>query len=130
MGKWNIPSDLKYRDSDEWIRVDGNTAAIGISDYAQDQLNDIVFVELPEVGATFAKGDVFGVVESVKAASDLHIPVSGTVIEVNSAAEEEPELLNTDPYDKGWIIKITLDDASELDALMDSDAYETYCEDR
>jgi glycine cleavage system H protein len=130
MGKWNTPSDLKYRDSDEWIRVDGNTAAIGISDYAQDQLNDIVFVELPEVGATFAKGDVFGVVESVKAASDLHIPVSGTVIEVNSAAEEEPELLNTDPYDKGWIIKIALDDASELDALMDSDAYETYCEDR
>ena len=130
MGNWNTPSDLKYRDSDEWIRVDGNTAAIGISDYAQDQLNDIVFVELPEVGATFAKGDVFGVVESVKAASDLHIPVSGTVIEVNSAAEEEPELLNTDPYDKGWIIKITLDDASELDALMDSDAYETYCEDR
>jgi glycine cleavage system H protein len=130
MGKWNTPSDLKYRDSDEWIRVDGNTATIGISDYAQDQLNDIVFVELPEVGTTFAKGDVFGVVESVKAASDLHIPVGGTVTEVNTAAEEEPELLNTDPYDKGWIIKITLDDASELDALMDSDAYDTYCEDR
>lgn len=130
MAEWNTPSDLKYRDTDEWVRLEGDTAVIGITDYAQDQLNDLVFVELPEVGAKFSKGDVFGVVESVKAASDLHIPVSGEVTETNSAAEDEPELLNTSPYDKGWLVKVRLDDPAEVDELMDAKAYAAYCEDR
>ena len=100
------PAELKYRESDEWLRIDGDTGTIGISDYAQDQLNDIVFVELPEVGASFAKEEIFGVVESVKAASELHMPVSGTVTEVNSGVEDEPETVNTDPYQSAWLVKI------------------------
>ena len=130
MGKWNTPDDLKYRDSDEWLRIDGDTGTIGISDYAQDQLNDIVFLELPEVGATFAKGDSFGVVESVKAASDLHIPVGGTVTEVNSTAEDDPEILNSDPYGEAWLIKVKMDDPGEADDLMDAATYDAYCEER
>ncbi len=130
MGKWNTPADLKYRETDEWLRIEGDSGVIGISDYAQDQLNDIVFIELPEVGATYAKGDSFGVVESVKAASDLHIPVGGTVTAVNNAAEDEPEILNSDPYDAGWIIKIKLTDAAEAGDLMDAAAYDKFCEER
>lgn len=130
MGKWNTPTDLKYAKSDEWIRIEGGNATIGISDYAQDALNDIVFVELPEVGTKLAKGHSFGVVESVKAASDLNMPVGGTVTEVNSALEDDPELINTSPYENGWIIKISVDDAAEADDLMDADAYDTYCETR
>jgi len=130
MGKWNTPADLKYRDSDEWIRIEGDAGTIGISDYAQDQLNDIVFLELPEVGATFKKGDSFGVVESVKAAADLHMPVGGTVTEVNSAAEDDPEMLNAAPYSDGWLIKIKLDDPAEADDLMDAAAYDAYTEER
>ena len=130
MGKWNTPADLKYRESDEWIRIDGDTGTIGITDYAQDQLNDIVFLELPEVGTAFKIGDSFGVVESVKAASDLHIPVSGTVTEINSAAEDDPELLNSDPYGEAWLVKVKLDNPTEVDNLMDAAAYETLCEGR
>jgi glycine cleavage system H protein len=130
MGKWNTPADLKYAQTDEWVRIEGDTATIGISDYAQDSLNDIVFVELPEVGAKLAKGEPFGVVESVKAASDLNAPVSGTVTAVNNDLEDQPELINSDPYGKAWIIKIKVDNASEADALMDSVAYNTYCETR
>ncbi len=130
MGKWNTPADLKYAKTDEWIRIEGDTATIGISDYAQDSLNDIVFVELPEVGAKIAKGEAFGVVESVKAASDLSAPVSGTVTGINSELEDTPELINGDPYGKAWIIKVKLDNASEADSLMDSAAYDTYCENR
>ena len=130
MGKWKTPADLKYIESDEWLRIEGNTAVIGISDYAQDQLNDIVYLELPDVGTAYAKGDSFGVVESVKAASDLHIPVGGTVTEVNSAAVDEPELLNADPYGAGWLIKITLANAAEADDLMDAAAYDKFCEAR
>lgn len=129
MGKWKTPSDVKYGKTDEWIRVEGDTALIGITDYAQDQLNDIVFLELPDVGAKFASGDTFGVVESVKAAADLHMPVGGTVTEVNNAAEDEPELLNSDPYET-WIIKVTLDDPAQLDDLMDAAAYDKFCEER
>jgi glycine cleavage system H protein len=130
MGKWNTPADLKYAKTDEWVRIEGDTATIGISDYAQDSLNDIVFVELPEVGAKFAKGESFGVVESVKAASDLNAPVSGTVISINTDLEDQPELINGDPYGKAWIIKIKVTNVAETDDLMDSAAYDTYCENR
>ncbi len=124
------PSDLKYARTDEYLRLEGDRAAIGLSDYAQDQLNDIVFVELPEVGAHVEKGKPFGAVESVKAASDLLMPVGGTVVEVNGLLTDEPELLNSSPYDKGWIIKIQVDDVGEAGSLMDADAYAEYCKTR
>ncbi|MFQ3567499.1 MAG: glycine cleavage system protein GcvH [Aggregatilineales bacterium] len=130
MASWNTPSDLKYARSDEWVRIEGDTATIGISDYAQDQLNDIVFVELPEVGVTIEKGGSAGVVESVKAASDLYAPVGGTVIAVNSALESEPELINADPYGKGWIVKLKLSGETAVDDLMDAEAYAAYCASR
>jgi glycine cleavage system H protein len=123
MADLKFPSDLKYQDSDEWIRVEGDTATIGISDFAQDQLNDIVFVEMPSVGDSFKAGEQFGVVESVKAAGDLVMPVSGEITAVNDALEDEPEIINVDPYGKGWIIKIKITDAAGLDGLMDADAY-------
>ena len=129
MGKWKAPADLKYSKTDEWLKIEGDTGTIGITDYAQDQLNDVVFVELPEVGATFGKEDVFGVVESVKAASDLHMPVSGTITEVNSGLEDTPEAVNSEPYDS-WLVKIKLDAPAEADGLMDVGAYEAYCEER
>lgn len=124
---WNTPSELKYARSDEYVRLDGETGVIGISDYAQDQLNDIVYVELPEVGAKFAKGAVFGAVESVKAASDLVMPIGGTVTEVNSILSDQPELLNSSPYETGWIIKIKVENAAEAADLMSADAYAEYC---
>ncbi|MBN2470543.1 MAG: glycine cleavage system protein GcvH [Anaerolineae bacterium] len=126
----NVAPDLKYTENDEWIRVEGNIGVIGLTDYAQDALNDIVYVELPEVGDSFDKGDSFGTVESVKAASDMHVPAGGTVTEVNSALEDSPETINTDPYGDGWFIKIELADPSELDGLMDADAYTKYLETR
>jgi glycine cleavage system H protein len=124
------PADLKYLRTDEYIKIEGENGTIGITDYAQDQLNDIVFVELPTVGAKFAKGEVFGAVESVKAASDLVMPVGGTVTEINSALEDQPETINASPYEKGWMIKIKIDDASEADGLMNVAAYEDYCKTR
>jgi glycine cleavage system H protein len=130
MGKWNTPADLKYARTDEWMRIEGDTATIGITDYAQDALNDVVFVELPDVGDALDKGESFGVVESVKAASDLNMPVSGTVTEVNTALEDDPEVINASPYENGWIIKISLSDASQADDLMDAAAYDEYCESR
>lgn len=130
MAEPNIPDDVMYAKSDEWVRIDGSTATIGISDYAQEQLNDIVYVELPEVGQKMGKGESFGSVESVKAASDLYSPVAGTVSEVNSALEDEPELINSDPYGKGWIIKLTLDGSADTSDLMDASAYQSYNEDR
>ena len=126
----NIPADLKFTENDEWIRVADGEATIGLTDYAQNQLNDIVYVELPDVGASFSKGDAFGVVESVKAASDMHMPASGTITAVNEKLEDEPETVNSDPYGEGWFIKITLADASELDSLLDSTAYAKYLEGR
>ena len=125
-----FPSDLKYLKSDEWLRIEGDTGTIGISDFAQDQLNDVVYVDLPEVGRVLAAGESFGSVESVKAASELMTPVAGEVIAVNSDLEKTPELVNSDPYGRGWMIKIRITDASAADSLMDAAAYEEYCKNR
>ncbi len=129
MGKWNTPADLKYARTDEWLRLDGETGTIGLTDYAQNALNDLVFVELPEVGAKLAKGATFGTVESVKAASDLNMPVSGTVIEVNGALEDTPEAINADAYG-AWIIKVRLDSPADVSDLLDAAAYAAYCDER
>lgn len=130
MGTWKTPADLKYTEQDEWIRVEGNEATTGLTDYAQDQLNDIVYVELPDVGETFSQGAAYGVVESVKAASDMHMPVGGTITAANSNLEDEPEVINNDPYGDGWFVRFTLTDPAELDGLMDAAAYEKYCAER
>ena len=126
----NIPKDLRYSEHDEWIRVDGDEATIGITDYAQDQLSDIVFLELPEEGDEFDEGDTFGVVESVKAASDLYMPIAGTISAVNEDLVDTPELINAEPYTDGWMVKITISDASQLDSLMNAEAYQAYCDER
>ena len=118
---------IKYADSHEWIKVEGNIGIIGISDYAQHSLGDIVYVDLPSEGDDISKGEEFGAVESVKAASDLYLPVSGTVIEINSELESTPELINQDAYEN-WIIKIELADPTELDSLLDATEYEKICE--
>ena len=117
------PDDLRYSREHEWVRVDGSHATIGITSFAADELGDIVYVELPEVGSTLAQFATFGVVESVKAVSDLYAPISGIVTEVNDALRGGPELLNTDPFGAGWIARIELTDAGELDALLDAAAY-------
>src|SRR5574337_477066 len=113
-----FPEDLKYSKEHEWVLVEGNVATVGITDYAQDQLGDIVFVELPAVGDKVSKEDAFGVVESVKAVSDIYAPISGKVLEVNDDLPENPEMLNEDPYGDGWIIKIEMNDPEELQDLM------------
>lgn len=130
MGQWNTPAELRYAKSDEWFALNGNVVSIGITDYAQDQLNDIVYVEYREVGDQLSAGDSFGEVESVKAASELYSAVSGEIIDVNAQLEEEPEVVNADPYGAGWMIKVRVSDASQLDALMDAAAYTAYCESR
>ncbi len=120
----NLPVDLKYTKDHEWVRlVDDTTAFVGITDFAQSELGDIVFVEINAVGKTLQAGDVFGSVEAVKTVSDLFLPVSGTIIEVNSALEKQPELVNNDPYKEGWMIKLTVTNPSDMDALMSSEAY-------
>ena len=119
----NIPADLKYTASHEWVRLDGDTVTVGISDHAQEELTDVVFVELPAVGRAVDAGDPTAVVESVKAASDIYAPVGGEVVEVNPEVEADPSLVNTDPYGEGWMIKIKLSNPAELDELMDADAY-------
>ncbi|POR05361.1 glycine cleavage system protein H [Alkalispirochaeta sphaeroplastigenens] len=119
---------VRYQDSHEWVRSEGETARIGISDYAQDELGDVVFVELPEAGTSLKKGQPLGVVESVKAASDLYMPVSGTVVSRNEALKDAPETINQDPFGAGWIITVKLDDPAEMEALMDSTAYKSYTE--
>ncbi len=129
MAGWKTPDDLKYARTDEWLKLEGESATLGLSDYAQDTLNDIVFVELPKVGAEVTAGEAFGVVESVKAASDLISPVSGTVTAINTALESSPEQINADPY-TNWIIKLQVTDASGADALMDATAYAAYCDGR
>ncbi len=126
----NFPGDLKYTKSDEWLRVKDGEGEIGITDYAQSHLSDIVYVELPEVGAEYKQGTPFGAIESVKAASDLNIPTSGTITAVNESLSDAPEVVNSDPYGKGWIVKFTLSDPGELDGLMDAAAYEAYCTER
>ena len=123
LNELNLPEDVKYAADHEWVKLSGDTAKIGISDYAQDQLGDIVFVELPEVGDNFAKGDEFGTLESVKAVSELYMPVGGEVTAINAALEDAPELVNNTPYGDGWMIEIKVADLSEADALMDKGAY-------
>jgi len=119
----NFPDNLKYTSEHEWIRLDGEVAYIGITDYAQDQLGDIVFVDVPSVGDTLAAGEVFGTIEVVKTISDLFLPVSGEIIEINASLEDNPELVNSDPYGEGWIVKVKPSDLSELDTLLDAPAY-------
>jgi glycine cleavage system H protein len=119
----SYPDDLRYSKEHEWVRVDGSRATIGITSYAADELGDIVFVELPEVGATLTQFATFGVVESVKAVSDLYSPVSGEVIEVNEALRDAPELLNSDAFGEGWLARVELSDPAEVEALMDAAAY-------
>ena len=121
-------SDLRYTKEHEWIRVDGDVGTVGISNFAQEQLGDVVFVDLPEIGKAMASGDEAAVIESVKAASELYAPVSGEVIEVNSALNDAPELVNSDPTGEGWFIKIRLSKADEVQALMDEAAYTVFAE--
>ena len=119
-----IPSDLLYRESHEWVRYDDDgTATVGITDHAQAQLGDMVFVELPEPGMSYEQGDACAVIESVKAASDVYAPLTGEVIEANGALEDSPELVNSDPYGDGWLFRLQLGDTSELEGLMDPEAY-------
>lgn len=120
---------VKYTEDHEWIRVDGAIGTIGITDHAQEQLGDVVFVELPEVGSKVAKGDASGVVESVKAASEIYAPVSGEIVEVNEALVDAPQTVNSDPTGTGWFYKIQLSDPGELDGLMDEDAYKAHAGD-
>lgn len=119
----NFPSDLKYSKEHEWIKVDGNVATIGISDFAQKELGDIVYVDIETIGKTLSKDAIFGTVEAVKTVSDLFIPVSGKVLEKNPALDAQPELVNTDPYGDGWMIKIEVTAPAELDTLMDAASY-------
>lgn len=122
------PRNLKYTQEHEWVLVEGETVTIGITWHAQDQLGDVVFVELPEVGGEFSAGDAIGEVESVKAVSEIYTPVSGTVLEINEELDGAEDLCNQDPYGDGWMVKFKLDNATELNALMDVDAYEAFCE--
>ena len=122
LNELHLPDDLRYTDEHEWARLSGDTARIGVSDYAQDQLGDIVFVELPAVGDTIARGEVFGTLESVKAVSELYLPLSGEVVAVNTALTDAPELINQDPY-AAWIIEVRPSDAGEYDQLLSAAAY-------
>ncbi|MFZ8915377.1 MAG: glycine cleavage system protein GcvH [Gammaproteobacteria bacterium] len=125
----DIPADLKYIASHEWVRVEGDgTVTVGVTDHAQDALGDVVYVELPEIDVVLSAGDEAGVVESVKAASDIYTPLSGTVIAVNSTLEDAPEQVNSDPYGEGWFFKLRLADAGELDELLDADGYADVCD--
>lgn len=119
-----VPSDLRYTNDHEWVRVEGDEATVGITQYAADQLGDIVFVELPEVGSRLAQFATFGVVESVKAVSDLFAPVSGEVTATNGNLTAEPEAVNTDPYGSGWMLRVRLSDSTQVDQLLDAPAYE------
>jgi glycine cleavage system H protein len=118
-----LPDDLRYAEDHEWAEMEGDQVKVGVSDYAQDQLGDIVFVEMPQVGDTFSKGDEFGTVESVKAVAELYMPIGGEITAVNNALEDSPEWLNKSPYQDGWIIKVKPKDPSEIDALMTKTSY-------
>ena len=120
----NFPDNLRYTSEHEWIRVEGDEAFVGITDYAQSELGEIVFIDVPTVGETVGQGEVFGSVEAVKTVSDLNMPVTGDVLELNEELDAAPELVNNDPYGKGWIIRIAIKDAAELDSLMDAKTYE------
>jgi glycine cleavage system H protein len=119
----NIPANLKYSKDHEWVKVDGNIATVGITDFAQSQLGDVVFVDIQTEGETLDAFEVFGAIEAVKTVADALMPVSGKIIEINPELEDAPELVNTDPYGKGWMVKIEISDPSELDSLLDAEAY-------
>ena len=119
-----FPENIRYTSEHEWIRVEGDEAYVGITDYAQSELGEIVFVDVPTLGETVGQGEVFGSIEAVKTVSDLNMPVTGEVLEINGALDAQPELVNNDPYGEGWIIRIAVKDAAELDKLMDAKAYE------
>lgn len=121
-----IPEDLKYTDSHEWVRIEGNTATIGITDYAQEELGDVVYVELPDVGANFEAGDEAAGVESTKAHSDIYAPLTGEIVAVNEELEEDSALINTNPYTEGWIYKLKIMDDAEMDTLMDAETYKQH----
>lgn len=122
----NIPENLKYTKDHEWLKLEGDTATIGITDFAQGELGDIVFVEIETEGETLAQGDVFGTIEAVKTVSDLFIPIAGEVVEVNSKIEDTPEVVNKDPYGEGWLIKVKVSNASDVDSLLDATAYKAH----
>jgi glycine cleavage system H protein len=124
----DFPKELRYTKEHEWIRDEGGTATVGVTDYAQEKLGDVVFVEMPETGVSIQAGDTFGVVESVKAASDIYCPVGGEVIEINHALEEHPEYVNQSPYGDGWIIKVKVTDSSSMNDLMDAEQYQAFVE--
>lgn len=124
----NTPENLKYSKEHEWVRIEGDVAYIGVTDYAQDQLGDIVYVDVESLDEEVAKDAIFGSIEAVKTVSDLFSPLSGTVTELNEALEDNPELVNSDPYGEGWIIKLTFTDASELDSLLSPEAYTQFVE--
>lgn len=126
-----VQEDMHYSKNDEWVKVDGDTATIGISDYAQDQLSDIVYLEINvKVGESMALGDLFGTVESVKAAADLYLPLAGEVIEINESLGDDPETINADPYEAGWMLKIKIGSAEDIESLMDAKAYQAYIDER
>ena len=127
---WQTPPDLKYLKTDEWVRIEGDDATIGVSDFAQDQLNDIVYVELPSVGDDLKVGERLASVELVKAASDIYMPISGTVTEVNEALSSQSELINSDPFGKGFLIKVHVTGDTDNPALLDATAYAEWCETR
>ena len=118
-----LPQDLKYSEDHEWVKADGNTVTIGITDFAQGELGDIVFVELPEEGDEMTKGESFGSVESVRTVSELYAPLNGKIVEVNEELEDSPELVNESPYEDAWMVKVELEDTSQLDSLLNADAY-------
>jgi glycine cleavage system H protein len=124
----NVPEELRYSTDHEWVRIDGNRVVLGITDYAQDALGDVVFVDVPEVGTTVAAGDSFSEVESTKSVSDIYAPVGGVIVEINAELGDNPERLNDDPYGDGWICVIEVADAADLEALMDAAAYQALIE--
>jgi glycine cleavage system H protein len=123
-----IDPNCRYTESHDWIRVEGDEGTVGISDYAQNELSDIVYVELPETGDSFERGEMYGVVESVKAAADCYLPVTGEVLAINETLEDSPELVNSDPFGDGWFVRIEIAEPGELDDLMDAEAYKAFCE--
>ena len=122
------PRDLRYTKSHEWVRIDGDIATFGLSDYAQAELGDITYLELPEIGSNVTQSEPFGVVESVKAASDIYAPLDGEVLEINSAAVDAPDVVNSSPYDNAWLVKVRLSDPAQIETLMDPDTYDTFAE--
>jgi glycine cleavage system H protein len=119
----NVPAELKYTKDHEWVKVEGDIAVVGITDYAQGELGDVVYVELPETGSTFEKEESFGTIEAVKAVADIFCPLSGEFVEINEAIQDAPETVNKDPYGGGWMVKIKISDSAQLDELMDAEAY-------